>query len=415
MTSPAGAGCAGNDGSPGWHRAGRAGSVTPPSYALGMVKFLHTADWQLGMTRHFLADEAQARFSGARIDAVRRIGALATEEGCGFVVVCGDVFETNQVSRQVVVRALGAMAATPDVTFYLLPGNHDPLDAASVYGSPTFSKHRPANVVVLGDSVPVDVAPGVELVAAPWFNKHPTTDLVAGACEGLEPTGAIRIIAGHGALDSMSPDRDNPALIGLERVEGLLRAGSIHYVALGDRHSTTEVGRSERIWYSGAPEPTDYDETDPGNVVVVELDAAEGRVGVDVRTVGVWRFVRREWELSGDRDIERLAHWLGGLADKERTILKLALVGQVSLAQKARLDSLLDDHTDPFAALETWERRSDLAVLPDDADVDDLGLSGFAAETLDDLRGLAAASDEGRAVVAQDALALLHRLAGRNG
>jgi len=150
-------------------------------------------------------------------------------------------------------------------------------------------------------------------------------------------------------------------------------------------------------------------------VVVVELDAAEARVGVEVRAVGVWRFVPREWELSSDRDIERLAEWLGGLAYKERTILKLALVGQVSLAQKARLDSLLDDHADLFAALESWEHRSDLAVLPDGADVDDLGLSGFAAEALDDLRGLATGDDEGRAVVAQDALVLLHRLARHNG
>lgn len=380
-----------------------------------MVKFVHTADWQLGLTRHFLNDEAQARFSGARIDAIRRIGALAGEEGCEFVVVCGDVFETNQVSRSVVVRALDAMAATPQVTFYLLPGNHDPLDAASVYRSPTFGRHRPANVVVLEDSEPVEVMPGVELVAAPWFNKHPLADLVVGACEGLELTGVIRIVVGHGALDSLSPDPDEPALISVTGLEERLAAGTIHYVALGDRHSTTEVGQTERIWYSGAPEPTDYNETDPGNVVVVELDAAGARVGVAIRTVGFWRFVRRSWELSGDRDLDHLAAWLGDLENKERTILKLALVGQVSLAQKARLEGLLDHHTDLFAALETWERRSDLVVLPDDTDIDDLGLSGFAAEALEDLRRLAAAGDEGRAVVAQDALALLHRLARHNG
>ena len=93
-----------------------------------MVKFLHTADWQLGMTRHFLAGEAQARFDGARIDAIRTIGALAEDEGCAFVVVCGDVFESNQVSRQVILRAFEAMGASPQVTFYLLPGNHDPLE-----------------------------------------------------------------------------------------------------------------------------------------------------------------------------------------------------------------------------------------------------------------------------------------------
>ncbi len=378
-----------------------------------MVRFIHTGDWQLGMTRHFLDDESQARFSGARIDVIRRIGSLAVEGRCDFVVVCGDVFETNQVSRQVVVRALGAMAATPEVTFYLLPGNHDPLDAASVYRSPTFGRHRPANVVVLEGSEPVEVAPGVELVAAPWSNKHPLADLVAGACEGLEPTGAIRIVAGHGALDTFSPDPDHPALISVTGLEERLAAGAIHYVALGDRHSTTEVGQSERIWYAGAPEPTDYNETDPGNVIVAELDAAEVRVRVEA--VGVWRFVRRNWELTSDRDIDHLAEWLGGLEKMERTTLKLALVGQVSLAQKARLESLLDHHADLFAALETWERRSDLVVLPDDTDLDDLGLSGFAAEALDDLRGLADAGDEGRAVTAQDALALLHRLARHNG
>ena len=95
-----------------------------------MTKFLHTADWQLGMTRHFLSDEAQARFTAARIEAISTIGALAVDEGCSFVVVCGDVFESNQVERQVVVRSLEAMKATPGVAFYLLPGNHDPLDAA---------------------------------------------------------------------------------------------------------------------------------------------------------------------------------------------------------------------------------------------------------------------------------------------
>jgi len=372
-----------------------------------MVKFLHTADWQLGMTRHFLAGEAQARFNAARLEAVRRIGELAEAEGCGFVVVCGDVFESNQVGRRVVRRALEAMRSTPQVAFYLLPGNHDPLDPSTVYRSPTFSEHRPDNVVVLESPAPVQAAPGVELVAAPWLSKRPLSDLVADACRGLEADGTVRIVAGHGALDTQSPNRDDPALISVAGLEERLAAGTIHFVALGDRHSTTEVGRSERIWYAGAPEPTDYDERDPGNVVVVELDAAEVRL--DVRAVGVWRFVRREWELTGDRDIQRLADWLGGLENKECAIVKLALVGQLSRAQSAQLDDLLAHHADLLAVLETWERRSELVVLPDDADTDDLGLSGFAREALGDLREMSESGEQ--AVAARDALGLLHRLA----
>ena len=385
----------------------RLGSVTPPSYDLGMVKFLHTADWQLGMTRHFLAAEAQARFDAARLEAVRRIGTLAAAEGCAFVVVCGDVFESNQVGRQVVVRALEAMRAAPQVTFYLLPGNHDPLDPSTVYRSPTFTRHCPDNVVVLESSDPTEVAPGVELVPAPWLTKRPLGDLVAEACAALEPTGTLRIVAGHGALDSMSPNPNDPALISLEGLERCLSAGAVHFVALGDRHSTTEVGHSERVWYSGAPEATDYDETDPGNVVVVELDEAGVRLRVEA--VGRWRFLSRDWELTGDRDIRHLAEWLEGLEDKECAIVRLALVGQVSLADKARLDGLLDHHRDLLAALGIWERRSDLAVVPDEADIDDLGLSGFAREALSDLRELALSGDQ--AVAARDALGLLYRLA----
>ncbi|WP_423921888.1 metallophosphoesterase family protein [Candidatus Poriferisodalis sp.] len=378
------------------------------------MKFIHTADWQLGMTRHFLSGEAQPRFTESRVDAIRRIGQLATDEGCEFVVVCGDVFESNQIDRKVLARALDAMATTPSVTFYLLPGNHDPLDAASIFSSNTFRERPLPNVIVLEDSAPIRVAEGVELVAAPWTSKRPLRDLVDQACAVAEPSAALRIITGHGALDSRSPDAANPALISLERLEERVEAGQINYVALGDRHSTTDEGTSGRIWYSGAPEPTDYDETDPGNVLVVELRPE--RVEVTPRKIGTWSFQQHESHLTSDADIDSLEQWLNALEDKQRTVVKLSLVGQVSLAQKGRLDRLLDHFADLFAALETWERRSDLVVVPDEIEVADLGLSGFANDALGDLQELALASDafddESRAVAAQDAMALLYRLVG---
>ena len=72
--------------------------------------FIHTADWQLGMTRHFLAGEAQPRYSAARRDAVAGLGALAAESGAEFVVVAGDVFEDNQLDPRVVSTVAGSHA-----------------------------------------------------------------------------------------------------------------------------------------------------------------------------------------------------------------------------------------------------------------------------------------------------------------
>ena len=370
-----------------------------------MVRFLHTADWQLGMTRHFLGPDAQPRFSAARVEAIGALGALATAERCGFVVVCGDVFETNHVERAVVVRALDAMAATPGVTFYLLPGNHDPLDAASVFRSLTFVQHQPDNVIVLDGSSPIEVAPGVELVAAPWLTKRPLADLVAEALAHCPADGTIRIAVGHGAVDERSPSTSDPALISTAGLAAAVADGRVHYVALGDRHSTTSVGRTGRVWYSGAPEPTDFRETEPGNALVVEVGT--DAVSVEPHRVGRWRFLRHTAHLTGPADIDSLDRFLGSLADKSRTIVRLALIGQLSLAQRARLDDVLAHHEDLLASLDAPERRSELVVLPDGDDLADLELAGFARQAVEDLRLEAA----GGAATAGDALALLHRLA----
>ena len=374
-----------------------------------MTRFLHTADWQLGMTRHFLEGEAQARFTAARIEVIGAIGALAVEEGCSFVVVGGDVFESNQVERQVVVRALDAMKVTPAVTFYLLPGNHDPIDASSIFRSTAFVENCPPNVVVLDTNAEVAVAPGISIVGAPWPNKRPLTDLVATAVRELPADGTLRVVVGHGATDTLSPNPTDPARIMLADLEAAIAAGKVHFVALGDRHSTTDVGQTGRVWYSGAPEPTDYDETDPGNVLVVDLTA--DAVSVNQYRVGTWRFIGEHFDLAVGADCDRVSQFLDELPDKQRTIVKLALVGQLSLAEMARLETTLDLASDLLAALERWERRSELIALPDDDDFEGLGLSGFAADALHDLREVGAGTSDS-ALAARDALGLLYRLAG---
>lgn len=373
-----------------------------------MVRFLHTADWQLGMTRYFLEGEAQARFSQARIDVIRRIGALAAEERCGFVLVCGDVFESNQVEREIVIRALEAMAETPQITFYLLPGNHDPLDASSVYRFPTFIAKRPGNVVVLDGSDPIEAAAGVELIPALWRSKDPRADLVNRACDGLGPTDGIRIVAGHGQLDWFSHSYHDPARVALAELEKKLEAGLVHYVALGDRHSKTDAGATGRIWYSGAPEPTAFREVDPGHVLVVSLGS--DWVNVEDRSVGSWQFLSREWEITGDADLDALDEWLSDLRPKERTIIRMSVGGRVSLKQQARLTELLEDHYDPLATLEVDDQA--LLASPDETDLEEFGVSGFAQKAVQDLRELA---DEGEdAPVARDALVLLRRLIGES-
>lgn len=336
-----------------------------------MRRFIHTADWQLGMSRRFLSVEAQARFAQDRIDAIRRIGELAREHEAEFIAVCGDVFESNQVDRQTIVRALDAMAtiATPVV---LLPGNHDPLDAGSVYRSRTFLEKKPAHVIVAERAGGVEI-PGVtgcEIIAAPWESKRPLTDLTGDACMGLEQApGTSRIVMGHGMVDSLSPDPDDPALIDLERLERVLGDGLVSYVALGDRHSVTQIGATDAVWYSGSPEGTNFGEERAGHVLLVEIGADEERAVTEL-TMGRWSFLERTFEFRQAEDVDALTGWLSGLSDKERTVIRLTLRGSLSLADKARLDETLADNKELFAGLNLWERHSDLVVVPDGLDLE---------------------------------------------
>jgi DNA repair exonuclease SbcCD nuclease subunit len=380
------------------------------------MRFVHTADWQLGMTRHFLAGEAQPRYSAARRDAVADLRSLVADVGAEFVVVAGDVFEHNQLSPQVVSQSLEAMRAI-GIPVYLLPGNHDPLDASSVYTSALFSAECPANVRVLDQAGAHEVRPGLQIVAAPWRSKAPTTDLVGDVLrdlEGLPSDGVTRVLVAHGGVDVLDPDPTKPSLIRLAGLEDALARGAAQYVALGDKHSLTQVGSSGRVWYSGSPEVTNFDdvEPDPGHVLVVDVDETDPQrpVTVDAQKVGRWRFVTLHRQVDSSRDIADLDLNLDLMPDKERTVLRLAMIGSLTVTDRAALDACLDKYSRLFASLRVWDSHSDLAVIPADGEFTDLGIGGFAAAAVEELVETARIGDAETAGDAQAALALLLRL-----
>ena len=194
-----------------------------------IIRFIHTSDWQLGMTRAFLSEEASSRFSQARIDAISTLGKLANENEAQFIIVAGDVFESNQLSKQTLMRTLDALESVP-VPIFFLPGNHDPLDSSSIFSVKEFVDSGD-HIIVLTDMAPVAVPglSGVEVVGAPWRTKHPSSDLIKDLADSLEPVkGNIRVAVGHGQVDFLSPDVSRPEIIDLEVAEQAIDANKFH-------------------------------------------------------------------------------------------------------------------------------------------------------------------------------------------
>ncbi|SMG28898.1 DNA repair exonuclease SbcCD nuclease subunit [Corynebacterium pollutisoli] len=369
------------------------------------ITFIHSSDLQLGMTRWFLEGEAQARFDDARLDSLRRLGDLATREGAAFIVIAGDVFDSNSLSPQTTGRALEALRGLP-VPVYLLPGNHDPLVADSV-----FKLIDVAGVHLLSDTSVVQVADGVELVGAPLRARTAASDLVRDALEGLEPTEAVRIMVGHGQAEARGNDL-RPDLIDLGYVESRLADGTIDYLALGDTHSAQPVGTSGRVWFSGSPEVTDFrdhatvggGETNSGRALVVEV--SKGTAAVREEPVGQWTFEALDRELMGEGDVAEFLAALDAYPDKQRTVIKYGLRGTLDMSATRALEEGLEARRPVFAALFERGRLTDLHLEPGVEELDALGVSGFADAALKEL--VAAAGTD---PTARDAVNLFFRLA----
>ncbi|WP_216693157.1 metallophosphoesterase family protein [Dietzia psychralcaliphila] len=381
-----------------------------------MIRFLHSADWQLGMTRRFLGTESQAVYTADRLAAVASLGDLAIEHGAEFVVVAGDAFEDNAVPRSVVLRAAEVLAAFP-VPVLILPGNHDPLDVSSVLRCRDFSSAVDGGVVtVICDSDPVEVRPGVEVVGVPWTSKRPDPARLPALLAELGPTDSLRILLAHGGTDEVYVG-DSPSVeaIRVEELEHAVGAGHLDYVALGDRHSVTRVGSGDRIWFSGSPETTAFDdvERESGHALLVELGKRSpvgdpgGCVVTPVRT-GRWSFLAINAEIETDSDLDVLAERVEAVEDKPRTVLKLGLTGTVGVSLRARIDDLLETWAALFAAAYLRERLTHLVVRAEDSDFTDL-VDGYAGRAVEDLVEMAASNGSGTED-AGNALSLLYRL-----
>ncbi|MDO5098926.1 MAG: exonuclease SbcCD subunit D [Corynebacterium sp.] len=372
------------------------------------IRFLHTSDLQIGMTRWFLEDteDAQARFEAARKTAITRLGEAAQEHECAFIVVAGDVFEHNAISPTTLNRAIEELRQLP-VPVYLLPGNHDPLTADSVF----YQAATAENIHVFNSTEPIDVA-GIELIGVPWHSKKPSKDLVAEATSQLEPSSAIRVVVAHGQTENRGNDI-MPELIGIDPLNELIATGAIDYVALGDTHSTMSVGPTGAIWYSGSPEVTDFKElptgggeSNSGNALIVDITkkgAAKAAVEVVPVQIGRWRFDALFAEVSSHEDIEEFIATLKNYPHKDDTVVKYALRGSVDMTTRAFLEAQLAQLKPLFANLYPRTRTMELTTIPTEDEIADMGFAGFAQAALSEL-------SQCDHPAAEDALALLFHL-----
>lgn len=363
-----------------------------------MTHFLHTADWQIGRQYGQFETDDAALLAEARFDAVARIAALAAERQVDAVLVAGDVFDTQGVSDRTIRRLFAALAAYAG-PWVMIAGNHDAALADSVWSRAAQLGCIPPNVRVPPRPGVVDLAAqNLAVLAAPLTQRH-TYDDVTQAFDAMESEpGRIRVGLAHGSVAGHLPDTiDATNPIAPDRAS----RARLEYLALGDWHGCLSI--DERTWYAGTPEQDRFRGNEPGYVLDVRIAAPGATPQVERVATGKYRWSAWTETLSLPTDAQALAERLAALRAED--VLRLELQGHVNVPTWEALQRAVDQAAAQARAV--LPDFSGLLLEPDDADLAQLGASGYVGEVATQLQAMQA--DPEQAAVAGEALRLLLR------
>jgi len=357
------------------------------------ARFIHTADWQIGMPSDFLSDRASLLIAEARFEAIEALREIAnnSEYGIDFVLICGDIFDDSRIGKDLIDRTIDIISLF-ECPVYAITGNHEVKGGDNILESNYLLGIKPSNFFILNQAF-VDDRTGVELIPAPVIGTHEKLNALATVLEGLEPSQKIRVALGHGRVDTLAYAGESTAIIKTKEIEELIKAKGIDYVALGDRHSFTEIGTSRKFFYSGSPEATDFNEVAAGRYVLVEIPE-KGNTIVKDEIVGKWTLARigkpvDRFQIRGAASVESLKQELEKFKNKAKTAIKIYLDIDTDPTTYSKYEDLRRRAEKQFATVVVRDgnEREVTPVISGDPTEEDIPsqLAGYLRDAYEDL------------------------------
>lgn len=318
------------------------------------VKFIHTADWQIGKNFDRIEDDAKReRLRRARLDTLGKIGGIARDENADFILAAGDLFDSPTSDKSTIAAGLGAIGKLP-VPVIAIPGNHDHAGPGGFWELDFFKDQQrdlAPNLTVLLQPRPHETAKAW-ILPCPLLRRSETADPTAWlrqasldeVLRGQKPV----ILLAHGSTQTFGSRGydDEEGASGASNLIELARlpSGLVDYAALGDWHGTKQV--ESWAWYSGTHEPdrfTKGGDHDPGNILLVDLARGSAPAVRKIRTTLIcWHTM--DFTFSGDESLQLFTSELEGLLGQRvsEDLLQLDLAGTLGLDASARLATVLD-------------------------------------------------------------------------
>lgn len=330
------------------------------------MKFIHTADWQLGKPYGRFDSDVRGALTEARFDAIDTLGRIAAEHGAQHVVVAGDIFDTEGPEDRTIVQAISRMHRHA-CRWWLLPGNHDFARNGGLWDR--IRQRAGDRIVILSEPEPWEIEEKIWLLPAPLLHRHNLEDPTS-LFDTMETPGAqLRIGVGHGSIRDFGSRGETKNQIAPDRA----RLSSLDYLALGDWHGALRV--DARTWYSGTPETDRFQRDEPGHTLLVDLQPDREPLVTPIRT-GRFQWLMREWTINDQAAFDAECDQLLAGVDAPNTLLQLTLAGVSSLGDRiAMLGRLENDLRHRLRHLAV--RADDLVGRPREEDLAALAVEGM--------------------------------------
>lgn len=238
------------------------------------MRIIHTADIHLdacyagsGLPAGF----GNRRRQGLR-DVLRSILQRAAAWPADAVLIAGDLFEGERVTRDTVAFLRREFASVQPVPVFIAPGNHDPYIASSPYASETW----PDNVTIFSSPewTPYELEDKPLTIHGFGFDNPEISTNPFGRLT-LPRDNRVHVAVGHGSERGHQP-AGKSTYAPFDAAEASLQG--LSYLALGHFHAMTPLeGNFPTVMcYSGAPEGHDFSE--PGVHGFIEVEIENGQV-----------------------------------------------------------------------------------------------------------------------------------------
>lgn len=301
--------------------------------------------------------------------------ARAGEWPADALLIAGDLFEYDRVSRDTVALLRRAFESVPHVPIFIAPGNHDPF----LPDSPYATQRWPKNVFIFPR--PNWTAHALERVAltvhgfgfdGPDPSSNPFGSLA------IPKDGRVHVAVGHGSeMGSLPPGKGAYAPFDAAATT----PDSLRYLALGHYHGAKRipVQSGAYVHYCGSPVGHDFGETGTHGYAEIEIDDSDVRVR-DIPASNTV-FSVHDLDCSGMESSQQIVDAVRGLVSARTgtNIARVTLHGTVPQELRFELHGIRDAVRDAFEYIEI---RDDLKAEDDFASLatDQTSLGAFVAE-----------------------------------